>query len=169
MVGLYADGSPGEIFVVMSKEGSTISGLMDAFATSISIALQYGVPLRVLVNKFIHTRFEPAGMTNNPEIRFAKSVVDYIFRYLGLKYLSKEDQDAMGLAKTMVENNETQAKLVEPAQKQAGQKIVEHESPNRLEPDLLTFDPQSDPPACDNCAIIMISEGPCYNSPNSVT
>ncbi|HLC10757.1 MAG TPA: vitamin B12-dependent ribonucleotide reductase, partial [Candidatus Bathyarchaeia archaeon] len=166
MVGLYADGSPGEIFVVMSKEGSTISGLMDAFATSISIALQYGVPLRVLVNKFIHTRFEPAGMTNNPEIRFAKSVVDYIFRYLGLKYLSKEDQDAMGLAKTMVENNETQAKLVEPAQKQAEQKIVEHESPNRLEPDLLTFDPQSDAPACDNCGMIMVRAGSCYKCLN---
>src|SRR6266566_1108857 len=166
MVGLYADGSPGEIFVVMSKEGSTISGLMDAFATSISIALQYGVPLRVLVNKFIHTRFEPAGMTNNPEIRFAKSVVDYIFRYLGLKYLSKEDQDAMGLAKTIVENHETQAKLVEPAQKPSEQRIVEHESASRLEPDLLTFDPQSDAPACDNCGMIMVRAGSCYKCLN---
>src|SRR5437870_12256999 len=116
----------------MSKEGSTISGLMDAFATSISIALQYGVPLRVLVNKFIHTRFEPAGMTNNPEIRFAKSVVDYIFRYLGLKYLSKEDQEAMGVAKTMVDNHETQAKLVEPTQKPAEQRVVGHECTRRL-------------------------------------
>src|SRR2546428_13249513 len=98
MVGLYADGSPGEIFVVMSKEGSTISGLMDAFATSISIALQYGVPLRVLVNKFIHTRFEPAGKTNNPEIRFAKYGVDYILRNHVLKHTSKEDQNAIGLA-----------------------------------------------------------------------
>ena len=166
MVGLYADGSPGEIFVVMSKEGSTISGLMDAFATSISIALQYGVPLRVLVNKFIHSRFEPAGMTNNPEIRFAKSVVDYIFRYLGLKYLSKEDQDAMGLAKTMVENHETQAKLVEPAQNPTGHRTVEQESPNRLEPDLLTFDPQSDAPACDNCGMIMVRAGSCYKCLN---
>lgn len=166
MVGLYADGSPGEIFVVMSKEGSTISGLMDAFATSISIALQYGVPLRVLVNKFIHTRFEPAGMTNNPEVRFAKSVVDYIFRYLGLKYLSKEDQDALGLAKTMVENNEAQAKLVEPTPKPSEQKIVEHASTTRLEPDLLTFDPQSDAPACDNCGMIMVRAGSCYKCLN---
>jgi len=166
MVGLYADGSPGEIFVVMSKEGSTISGLMDAFATSISIALQYGVPLRVLVNKFIHSRFEPAGMTNNPEIRFAKSVVDYIFRYLGLKYLSKEDQDAMGLAKTMVENPESQAKLVEPAQNPTGHRAVEQESHNRLEPDLLTFDPQSDAPACDNCGMIMVRAGSCYKCLN---
>src|SRR5467141_1760363 len=166
MVGLYADGSPGDIFVVMSKEGSTISGLMDAFATSISIALQYGVPLRVLVNKFIHTRFEPAGMTKNPEIRFAKSVVDYIFRYLGLKYLSKEDQDALGLAKTMVENNDAQAKLVEPMQKPAEQKMVEHEPASRLEPDLLTFDPQSDAPACDNCGMIMVRAGSCYKCLN---
>jgi len=166
MVGLYTDGSPGEIFVVMSKEGSTISGLMDAFATSISIALQYGVPLRVLVNKFIHTRFEPAGMTNNPEVRFAKSVVDYIFRYLGLKYLSKDDQDALGLAKTIVENHETQAKLVEPTQKPAEQRVREQESPGRLEPDLLTFDPQSDSPACDNCGMIMVRAGSCYKCLN---
>src|SRR5437870_12060923 len=99
----------------MSKEGSTISGLMDAFATSISIALQYGVPVRVLVNKFIYTRFEPAGMTNNPEIRYAKSVVDYIFRYLGLMYLSKKDQDVMWLAKTTLENHGTQSKIDEQA------------------------------------------------------
>src|SRR5213083_2768383 len=166
MVGLYSDQTPGEIFVVMSKEGSTISGLMDAFATSVSIALQYGVPLKVLVNKFIHTRFEPAGMTNNPEIRFAKSVVDYIFRYLGLKYLSKEDQDAHGLAKTMVENHETQARLVEPAQKPAARTVVGRASSGRLEPDLLTFDPQSDAPACDNCGMIMVRAGSCYKCLN---
>src|SRR2546422_331304 len=113
MVGLYDDGTPGEIFVVMSKEGSTISGLMDAFSTSISLALQYGVPLKVLVNKFTHTRFEPAGITTNQDIRFAKSVVDYIFRWLGLKFLPKEEQDALGLARTTLENG-TQVKLVEP-------------------------------------------------------
>ena len=165
MVGLYSDGTPGEIFVVMSKEGSTISGLMDAFATSVSIALQYGVPLKVLVNKFIHTRFEPAGMTNNPEIRFAKSVVDYIFRYLGLKYLSKEDQDALGLAKTMVENQDTQAKLVEPAHKPVGESMAKVLS-SRQEPDLFTFDPQSDAPACDNCGMIMVRAGSCYKCLN---
>src|SRR5437763_11443706 len=166
MVGLYSDQTPGEIFVVMSKEGSTISGLMDAFATSVSIALQYGVPLKVLVNKFIHTRFEPAGMTNNPEIRFAKSVVDYIFRYLGLKYLSKEDQDALGLAKTMVENHETQAKLVEPAQKSEARTVFGQASSGRLEPALLTFDPQSDAPACDNCGMIVVRARSCYKCLN---
>jgi ribonucleoside-diphosphate reductase alpha chain len=105
-------------------------------------------------------------MTNNPEVRFAKSVVDYIFRYLGLKYLSKEDQDALGLAKTMVENNDAQAKLVEPMQKPAEQRMVEHQPASRLEPDLLTFDPQSDAPACDNCGMIMVRAGSCYKCLN---
>jgi ribonucleoside-diphosphate reductase alpha chain len=97
-VGMYEDGTtPGEIFITISKEGSTISGLMDAFATSISIALQYGVPLRTLVKKFIHTRYEPSGMTDNPEIRIAKSITDYIFRWMALKFLSQEDQLDVGV------------------------------------------------------------------------
>ncbi len=86
-VGMFEDGMPGEVFITMSKEGSTISGMMDSFATSISIALQYGVPLKVLVDKFSHARFEPSGFTNNPEIPIAKSISDYIFRWLGLKFL----------------------------------------------------------------------------------
>jgi ribonucleoside-diphosphate reductase alpha chain len=86
MVGLFEDGSPGEIFIKMNKEGSTISGLMDSFAISISMALQYGVPLRVLVNKFTSTRFEPAGYTTNREIPIAKSLMDYIFRWFDLKF-----------------------------------------------------------------------------------
>jgi ribonucleoside-diphosphate reductase alpha chain len=95
-VGLYPDGRPGEVFITMAKEGSTIGGLMDSFGTAISISLQYGVPLEVLVNKFSHTRFEPMGHTNNPDIRFAKSVVDYIFRWLGLTFLAsyREEQKA---------------------------------------------------------------------------
>ena len=87
-VGLYPDGRPGELFITMAKEGSTIGGIMDAFGTAISMALQYGVPLEVLVNKFSHTRFEPMGHTTNPDIRIAKSVVDYIFRYLGIQFLA---------------------------------------------------------------------------------
>ncbi len=86
-VGLYPDGRPGEVFITMAKEGSTIGGLMDTFGTAISISLQYGVPLEVLVNKFSHTRFEPMGHTTNPQIRIAKSVVDYIFRWLGQTFL----------------------------------------------------------------------------------
>ncbi len=86
-VGLYEDGTPGEIFITMAKQGSTISGLMDTIATMSSIMLQYGVPLEVLVNKFSHMRFEPSGFTKNPDIKIAKSIVDYIFRWLGLKFL----------------------------------------------------------------------------------
>ena len=96
-VGLFENGQPGEIFLVMAKEGSTISGFADAFAQAISYALQYGVPLQALVDKFSHVRFEPSGMTRNPEIRFAKSIVDYIFRWLATKFLSPEAQFHAGV------------------------------------------------------------------------
>ncbi len=107
-VGLFDDGTPGEIFLTMAKEGSTISGFADAFAQAISYALQYGVPLQVLVDKFSHARFEPSGMTKNPEIRFAKSIVDYIFRWLATKFLSPEAQFHVGVnVKEPVEKGET--------------------------------------------------------------
>ncbi|MHB8672339.1 MAG: vitamin B12-dependent ribonucleotide reductase [Candidatus Limnocylindrales bacterium] len=96
-VGLYPDGQPGEIFLKMAKEGSTVSGLMDTFATTVSVALQYGVPLRDLVNKFAHVRFEPSGFTGNQEIPIAKSIVDYIFRWLGSRFLSPDDRAMLGL------------------------------------------------------------------------
>ena len=86
-VGLYEDGTPGELFITMAKEGSTISGLMDSFATAISYALQYGVPLKFFVDKFSHVRFEPSGWTGNPTVPYAKSIMDYIFRWLGAKFL----------------------------------------------------------------------------------
>ena len=86
-VGLYENGSPGELFITMAKEGSTIGGLMDSLGTAISVALQYGVPLESLVLKFTHQRFEPAGMTHNPDIPFAKSLVDYIFRWMGMEFV----------------------------------------------------------------------------------
>src|SRR6185503_12542521 len=96
-VGLYPDNQPGEIFLKMAKEGSTVSGLMDSFATTVSVALQYGVPLRDLVNKFAHVRFEPSGFTGNSEIPIAKSIVDYIFRWLGSRFLSTDDKAGLGL------------------------------------------------------------------------
>jgi len=96
-VGLYPDGQPGEIFLKMAKEGSTISGLMDSFATTVSVALQYGVPLHDLVHKFAHVRFEPSGFTSNPEIPIAKSIIDYIFRWLGSRFLPPEDRATLGL------------------------------------------------------------------------
>ncbi len=96
-VGLYPDGQPGEIFLKMAKEGSTVSGLMDTLATMTSLALQYGVPLRDLVSKFTHVRFEPSGFTGNPEVPIAKSIVDYIFRWMGSRFLAKDDRDALGI------------------------------------------------------------------------
>ncbi len=96
-VGLYPDGQPGEIFLKMAKEGSTVSGLMDSFATTVSVALQYGVPLKDLVNKFAHVRFEPSGFTGNQEIPIAKSIVDYIFRWLGSRFLPDDDKASLGL------------------------------------------------------------------------
>jgi ribonucleoside-diphosphate reductase alpha chain len=87
-VGLYPNGAPGEIFIRMAKEGSTVSGLMDSFATAVSLALQHGVPLRVLCEKFAHTRFEPSGWTGNEQIGYAKSIMDYIFRWLQIRFLS---------------------------------------------------------------------------------
>ena len=91
-VGMYEDGKPGEIFINMSKQGSTISGLMDSFATAISYALQYGVPLQFLVDKFAHMRFEPSGFTKNPQIPYAKSIIDYLFRWMASKFLDEQAQ-----------------------------------------------------------------------------
>src|SRR5438045_5783497 len=96
-VGLYEDGMPGELFVTMAKEGSTISGLMDAFAPQTSYALQFGVPLKFMVDKFSHMRFEPSGFTKNKEIPIAKSIVDYIFRWMASHFLPEEDQDEVGV------------------------------------------------------------------------
>ena len=96
-VGLYEEGQPGELFITMAKEGSTIGGLMDSFGTAISLSLQYGVPLEVLVNKFSHTRFEPMGHTKNPDIRIAKSLVDYIFRWLGITFLPGYREANLGI------------------------------------------------------------------------
>lgn len=95
-VGVYEDGSPGEIFVRMAKEGSTVSGLMDGLATVVSLALQHGVPLRVLCAKLSHMRFEPSGWTGNPKIGFAKSILDYIARWLELRFLNNEQGELFG-------------------------------------------------------------------------
>ncbi len=99
-VGLFEDGTPGELFITMAKEGSTLSGMMDAFATSVSLSLQYGVPLAHLVEKFAHMRFEPSGWTGNPELGFAKSIVDYVFRWLGHRFLSAGERAAIGLVRS---------------------------------------------------------------------
>ena len=91
-VGLYKDGMPGEMFITMAKEGSTVSGLMDSFACAVSLALQHGVPLKLMCEKFAHTRFEPSGWSHNQDIGYAKSIMDYIFRWLQLRFLTGQQQ-----------------------------------------------------------------------------
>ena len=154
-VGMFEDGMPGEVFITMSKEGSTISGMMDSFATSISIALQYGVPLKVLVDKFSHARFEPSGFTNNPEIPIAKSISDYIFRWLGLKFLQKDDAPTTGgITPTATE----MAHLPRARQHDSSQR-----SSSALERnEKVVFQTQSDAPPCHECGSIMIRSGSCY-------
>jgi len=159
-VGLYEDGQPGEIFLVMAKEGSTISGLMDAFATSISIALQYGVPLQTMVDKFTHTRFEPSGFTKNPEIPIAKSITDYIFRWLASKFLSREDKQAAGV----ILRDEPPPAV--PLQLAGGGRLdpvteVSFETSNKV-----TFLYQQDAPSCHECGSIMVRNGSCYKCNN---
>jgi len=102
---MYEDGAPSEIFIRIAKQGSTLSGLLDAFAISISMALQYGVPLKEFVNKFIYTRFEPAGFTENPDIRIATSIIDYIFRYLAIRFMSSDDLSEFGIVKLIEETS----------------------------------------------------------------
>jgi ribonucleoside-diphosphate reductase alpha chain len=154
-VGMYEDGRPGEIFLVMAKEGSTISGLMDAFATSISIAFQYGVPLEALVEKFSHVRFEPSGFTKNPEIPYAKSITDYIFRWLASKFLSQEHQQAIGVQSSAGSLSQT----VDATVASAG--AVSHTASLGS-----AFKVQSDAPACHFCGSIMIRNGSCYRCAN---
>ncbi|MBI4437660.1 vitamin B12-dependent ribonucleotide reductase [Candidatus Uhrbacteria bacterium] len=181
-VGLYDDGTPGELFMTMSKEGSVISGLMDAFATAVSIGLQYGVPLEVLVNKFVHMRFEPSGYTNNPQIRIAKSIIDYIFRWLAFKFLPRESQLAVGINVTEEANDETRSVVpgfsseggsasggslgaatnAHTTEKTENQPNLFQTKPSHTK----TFDNQSDAPACDTCGSIMVRNAACYKCLN---
>ena len=157
-VGMYEDGAPGEIFITMAKQGSVVSGLMDTVATATSISLQYGVPIQVLVNKFGHTRFEPAGLTGNPDIPIAKSVIDYVFRWLGLKFLGKEKgpnlaaapASAAGVATGVMAEAE-EAELAKVAVRGHERKV---------------FETQSDAPPCPDCGSIMLRSGTCYRCMN---
>ncbi len=158
-VGLYDEGEPGEIFLRMAKEGSTISGLMDTIATMTSIALQYGVPLKALVDKFSHTRFEPSGFTNNPEIPIAKSVTDYVFRYIGNRYIEGE---AEGGNRGNAEEGAGTSSPLQAAGAVAGG------SGGSVDPASArsSFINQADAPSCMDCGSIMIRNGACYKCPN---
>ncbi len=148
-VGLYEDGQPGELFITMAKEGSTISGLMDSFATAVSYGLQYGVPLKFFVDKFSHVRFEPSGFTNNPQIPYAKSIMDYIFRWLALKFIGPEAVEAPEVGDSV---------KLRPTEPEPQQK--------------LPFTPAegaADAPACSDCGAIMTRNGSCYRCGNCGT
>jgi ribonucleoside-diphosphate reductase alpha chain len=172
-VGLFDDGTPGEIFLVMAKEGSTISGFADAFAQAISYALQFGVPLQALVDKFSHARFEPSGMTKNPEIRFAKSIVDYIFRWMATKFLSQEAQFRAG-----VNMREEPAAQAAPATAPAPQAPKVTMAAAAVPPEISSkgkgspfaaIQNQEDAPPCSLCGSIMIRSGSCYKCSNCGT
>jgi ribonucleoside-diphosphate reductase alpha chain len=184
-VGLFEDGQPGELFCTMSKEGSTISGLMDAFATSISLALQYGVPLKVLVDKFSHMRFEPSGFTGNPHVPIAKSVCDYIFRWLGLKFLPADErpfdptsvQGEMFVEKGAPATIEPKALAAAVTASNGGSLVPQSASqvpvssmtlrPNpRNENEKRVFQSQADAPACPACGCITVRAGACYKCEN---
>jgi ribonucleoside-diphosphate reductase alpha chain len=188
-VGLYPDGRPGEVFITMAKEGSTVGGLMDSFGTATSIALQYGVPLEVLVNKFSHTRFEPMGHTTNPDIRIAKSLIDYIFRWLGLTFLDSYREEhkmksemaspsaatvALTSTKTPVNGNGaespspvssyTKARFVGfdsiPARGNGSEGSGSAQKAEGRDTQFAGF--QGDAPSCDNCGAITVRAGNCY-------
>lgn len=160
--GMYEDGSPGEIFIVMAKEGSAVSGLMDAFATAISMALQYGVPLKVLCNKFTHSRFEPSGFTNNPRIPFAKSIMDYIFRWLALKFLSKEEQLRYMSEEFIVDSEESLQSTPETVTENVPASSVSSQSSQFEKVEKVVFQTQVDAPTCPECGSIMVRSGNCY-------
>jgi ribonucleoside-diphosphate reductase alpha chain len=187
-VGLYADtGLPGEIFITMAKQGSTIAGLMDSFATAISLAFQYGVPLDDLARKFSHTRFEPSGFTTNRQIPIAKSITDYIFRYLSLKFLETPVEDPAGEAVSPQEAVAAEVAIHGPAVDQvqadlfaaglgdggaAAQTVVGGtveafmaEGAGRPS----AFRNQEDAPGCPNCGSITVRAGSCYSCPNCGT
>jgi ribonucleoside-diphosphate reductase alpha chain len=155
-VGKYEDGTPGEIFIKMAKEGSTLSGIMDAFALSVSIALQYGVPLRALVDKFVNSRFEPSGYTGNPEIRYAKSIVDYLGRWLGGKFISRDYLDAAVIEEAIAPAGSAAAVASKSPATRAGE----------AEPGARPRAAIEDAPSCSECGMLMTPNGSCYKCAN---
>ena len=153
-VGLFEDGTPGDIFVDIAKEGTTLAGLMNSFMISVSLGLQYGVPLEVYVSKFSHMRFEPSGLTNDADIRVAKSIVDYIFRWMGKKFLTAEQQEEAGILTAEVKARLAQAYAAGEASEPA------HEAPPRGQTAL--FNTWEDAVECAKCGGRMVRTGSCY-------
>jgi ribonucleoside-diphosphate reductase alpha chain len=158
-VGLFEDGTPGDIFVDIAKEGTTLAGLMNSFMISVSLGLQYGVPLEVYVSKFAHMRFEPSGMTNDPDIRAAKSIVDYIFRWMGKKFLSTDQQEEIGIL-----SPEVRARLAQSYAALEGKPATEAAAPVETAPPGQTalFNNWEDAVECARCGGRMVRTGSCY-------
>ncbi len=161
-VGKYSDGTPGEIFIKMAKEGSTLSGIMDAFALSVSISLQYGVPLRALVDKFVNSRFEPSGYTGNPQIRYAKSIVDYIGRWLGGKFISFDYLDADVAAAMASEVEAAPAPTATASQAPVPSFAAKGAEAEATRPRAAI----DDAPSCSECGMLMTPNGSCYKCAN---
>jgi ribonucleoside-diphosphate reductase alpha chain len=153
-VGLFEDGTPGDIFVDIAKEGTTLAGLMNSFMISVSLGLQYGVPLEVYVSKFSHMRFEPSGLTNDADIRVAKSIVDYIFRWMGKKFLTSEQQEEAGILTAEVKARLAQAYASGEAAAPAA------EAPPKGQTAL--FNTWEDAVECAKCGGSMVRTGSCY-------
>jgi len=168
-VGLFADGTPGELFVTMAKEGSTLSGMMDAFATSVSLLFQHGVPLPHLVEKFGHMRFEPSGWTGNPEIGMAKSIVDYVFRWLGYRYLSASDKEMLGLVRhSEIADPTPQLELIKPHLTETVEPapaMVSTAQPTTVGP-LRRMNSTPDAPPCPRCGWLTVRSGTCHKCEN---
>jgi ribonucleoside-diphosphate reductase alpha chain len=187
-VGLFEDGQPGELFITMAKEGSTIGGLMDSIGTLTSLALQYGVPLEALVKKFAHQRFEPSGFTKNPEIRNASSIIDYVFRWMAFQFVSGY-REAIGTSRNQPEltipglMEEVKKKVNRPVPELAiaeDTEIVEIKSgngnghshtPHAAARELKTLSDtvahfQEDAPTCPNCGHVAVRNGACYKCLN---
>jgi ribonucleoside-diphosphate reductase alpha chain len=169
-VGKFEDGTPGELFVTMAKEGSTLSGMMDAFATSVSLLFQYGVPLSHLVEKFGHMRFEPSGWTGNPEIGMAKSIVDYVFRWLGHRFLTPEEKAYLGLTRTteVITDVPAQQARLEESVSLAPPPITENFTiaPAASPVQGMRLNSTPDAPPCPRCGWLTVRNGTCHKCEN---
>ena len=166
-VGLFDDGTPGELFVTMAKEGSTLSGMMDAFATSVSLLFQYGVPLPHMVDKFGHMRFEPSGWTGNPEIGMAKSIVDYVFRWLGYRFLSQTDREMLGLVRhTEIADPTPQLELIKPHITQTVDPAPAMTSTVQPISQVRRMNSTPDAPPCPRCGWLTVRNGTCHKCEN---
>jgi ribonucleoside-diphosphate reductase alpha chain len=155
-VGLFDDGTPGDIFVDIAKEGTTLAGLMNSFMIAVSLGLQYGVPLEVYVSKFAHMRFEPSGLTNDPDIRSAKSIVDYVFRWMGKKFLSVDHQEEIGIL-----SPEVRARL-SAAYAAGASAPPEFDAPMPTPGQTALFNTHEDAIECSRCGGRMVRAGTCY-------